>query len=147
MEPDFSDILFRQFFLSLMWNDFFYLSSTFALNRARELLCYTNFELKLHDSQQSAPKYRSSCSLMFCKVYVLKAFVCYLLSNFYFSPNGSPSKTMKNVFYFIQKALLVLEIFKFLWFFVLEIFKFFYFRLPLFFSLSAIALELIQEKS
>ena len=29
-----------------------------------------------------------------------KAFVRYLLSNFYFSPNDSPSKTMKNVFLF-----------------------------------------------
>ena len=27
--------------------------------------------------------------------------VRYFLSNFYFSPNDSPSKTMKNVFYFI----------------------------------------------
>ena len=34
-----------------------------------------------------------------------------------FSPNDSPSKTLKNVFYFIQKALFVLEIFKFLLFF------------------------------
>ena len=32
---------------------------------------------------------------------VLKACVRYFLSNFYFSPNDSPSKTMKNVFYFI----------------------------------------------
>ena len=31
----------------------------------------------------------------------LKACVHHFLSNFYFSPNGSPSKTMKNVFYFI----------------------------------------------
>ena len=31
----------------------------------------------------------------------LKACVCYFLSNFFFSPNDSPSKTMKNVFYFI----------------------------------------------
>ena len=35
---------------------------------------------------------------------------------------------MKDVFYFIEKAL-----------FVLEIFKFLYFHLPLFFSMSAIA--------
>ena len=49
---------------------------------------------------------------------------------FIFSPNDSPSKTMKNVFYFIQKAL-----------FVLEIFKCLYFHPPLFFSLSAIALD------
>ena len=52
-------------------------------------------------------------------------------TNFYFSPNDSPSKTMKDVFYFIQKAL-----------FVLKIFKFLYFHLSLIFSLSAIALEL-----
>ena len=31
----------------------------------------------------------------------LKACVCYFLSNLYFQPNDSPSKTMKNVFYFI----------------------------------------------
>ena len=49
---------------------------------------------------------------------------------FIFSPNDSPSKTMKNAFYFIKKAL-----------FVLEIIKFFYFRPSLFFSLLAIALE------
>ena len=34
-----------------------------------------------------------------------------------FSPNDIPLKTMKNVFHFIEKALFVLEIFKFLWFF------------------------------
>ena len=56
--------------------------------------------------------------------------VGYFLSNFYFSSNDSPSKTTKNVFYFIWKAL-----------FVLKIFRFLYFCLPLFFSLSAIALE------
>ena len=47
-----------------------------------------------------------------------------------FSPNDSPSKTMKNAFYFIKKAI-----------FVLEIIKFFYFHPSLFFSLSAIASE------
>ena len=31
----------------------------------------------------------------------LKACVCYFLLNLYFSPNDSPSKTMKNVFCFI----------------------------------------------
>ena len=67
--------------------------------------------------------------------FLFKACVRYFLSNFYFSPNDSPSKTMKNVFYFIEKAL-----------FVLEIFKFLYFRLPLFFTLSAIALEVDPRK-
>ena len=33
---------------------------------------------------------------------------------FIFSPNDSPLKAMKNAFYFIKKALFVLEIFKFL---------------------------------
>ena len=32
---------------------------------------------------------------------IIKAFVCYFLSDFYFSPNDSPLKTMKNAFYFI----------------------------------------------
>ena len=67
----------------------------------------------------------------FVSICELKARVRYFLTNFYLSPNDSPSKTMKGVFYFIQRAL-----------FVLEIFKFLYFHLPLFFSLSAIALEL-----
>ena len=49
---------------------------------------------------------------------------------FIFSSNNIASKTVKNAFYFILKAL-----------FVLEIFKFSYFCPPLFFSLSAIALE------
>ena len=42
---------------------------------------------------------------------------------------------MKNVFYFIKKAL-----------FVLNIFTFFYFHLPLFFFLAAIALEVDSTK-
>ena len=60
-----------------------------------------------------------------------KACVCYFLTNFYFPLNDSPWKTMKDVFYFIQKAL-----------FIFKIFKFLYFDLPLFFCLSTIALEL-----
>ena len=58
-----------------------------------------------------------------------KACVRYFLTNFYLSPNDSPSKTMKDVFYFIWKAL-----------FVLGTFDFLCFHLPLFFSLSAITL-------
>ena len=38
-------------------------------------------------------------SCEFCEIF--KACVRYFLSNFYFSPNDSPSKTMKNVLYFI----------------------------------------------
>ena len=72
---------------------------------------------------------------LFVKTVVRIACVHYFLSNFYFSPNDSPSKTMKNVFYFIKKAL-----------FVLKIFKFLYFCLSLFFSLSAIAFEVDPRK-
>ena len=38
---------------------------------------------------------------VFHKIDVLKACVHYFLTNIYFSPNDSPSKTMKYVFYFI----------------------------------------------
>ena len=34
-------------------------------------------------------------------IYLLRACVCYFLLNVYFSPNDSPSKPAKNVFYFI----------------------------------------------
>ena len=40
---------------------------------------------------------------------VFKTFACYFLTNFYFSPNDSPSKTMKDVSYFILKSLFVLR--------------------------------------
>ena len=64
------------------------------------------------------------------KIYVFKACVRYFYRIFIFSANDGPSKTMKNDFYFMKKAL-----------FVLEIIEFLYFHLPLFFSHSAIALE------
>ena len=38
---------------------------------------------------------------------------------FVFSPNDSPSKIIKKVFDFIKKAIFVLKIFKFLYFFLL----------------------------
>ena len=47
---------------------------------------------------------------------IIKACARYFLSNFYFSSNDSPSKTMKNGFYLILKALFVPEIFKSLYF-------------------------------
>ena len=63
--------------------------------------------MKTHFTKQirNAEKYRD-----------LKVCVRYFLSNLYFSPNDSPLETTKNVFYFILKALFVLEIFKFLYF-------------------------------
>ena len=65
-------------------------------------------------------------------ILMIIAYVHYFLSNFCFQPNDSPSKTMKNIFFFIPKDL-----------FVLEIFNFLYFRLPLFISLSPIVLEVV----
>ena len=48
-------------------------------------------------------------------VWFFKASLCYFLSNvFFFLPNDSSLKTVKNVFYFIKKICFVLEIFKFL---------------------------------
>ena len=41
----------------------------------------------------------------------IKACICYFLTNFYLSPNDSPSETVEDVFYFIEKALFVLKIF------------------------------------
>ena len=45
----------------------------------------------------------------FCQLFFYQFFI--------FSPNDSPSKTMKSIFYFIEKALFVFKIFKFLWLF------------------------------
>ena len=59
--------------------------------------------------------------IKFLLVIEVKACVCYFLTNFCFSPNDSPTKTMKDV---------------------LKMFEFLYFHLPFFFSLSIIALEL-----
>ena len=59
-------------------------------------------------------------------VILIDCMIC--LSNFYFSPNDTPSKTMKNVF--ISSKIL----------FSFSRLKFLYFCLPLFFPLSAIAL-------
>ena len=49
--------------------------------------------------------------------FILKLVSAIFYEIFIFSPNDSPSKTIKNVFYFIVKALFVLEIFNFLSFF------------------------------
>ena len=66
------------------------------------------------------------------KALIFKACVRYFLSNIYFSPNDSPSKTMKNVFLFHQKS----SSFQ----------TYSNFRVPLFFSLSPIALEVDPRK-
>ena len=52
--------------------------------------------------------------MLVAKTICIKACVRYFLSMFIFSSSNRPSKTMKNVFYFILKALFVFKIFKFL---------------------------------
>ena len=65
------------------------------------------------------------------------AFYQNFISKYYFFPNDEKwSKTMKNAFYFIKKAL-----------FILKIFKYLYIHFPPFFSPSAIALEVDSRKS
>ena len=56
--------------------------------------------------------------------------VCAIFIKFLLFQQMTVLQKLKDAFYFIEKAL-----------FILEIFKFLYFPLPLFFSLSAIALE------
>ena len=66
---------------------------------------------------------------------ILKACLRYFWRNFWFSPNDSPSKNMKDVFYFVEKAL-----------FVLKIFAYLYFHLPLFSPCQPLLKSLIQDK-
>ena len=66
-------------------------------------------------TKQCTVNYLQKASI--CMIYyIFKACACYFLSNFYFSRNDTPSKTMKFFFYFIKKALFVLNIFQFLFF-------------------------------
>ena len=60
--------------------------------------------LSLSVSQLHSVKYLKLVSAIFYQICI-------------FSSNDSLLKTIKNVFYFISKALFALEIFKFLWFF------------------------------
>ena len=68
-------------------------------------------------------------SYRFLAEVTFKVCVRYFLSSFYFPPNYSPAKTMKNNLFHLKSS------------FCFTLFKFLYFRLPLFFSPSAIALE------
>ena len=53
-------------------------------------------------------------SVLSIELQILKLVSAIFYQIFIFSPNDSPLKTMKNVFYFIEIARFVLEIFKFL---------------------------------
>ena len=66
---------------------------------------------------------------------LVEAFVCYFLSNFYFSSNDSPSKTTTNAFFFHLKSSLRSQDIQIL-----------AFRSSRLFSLSAIALEVDPRK-
>ena len=61
-------------------------------------------------------QYTSYCNIetTVCSISFLKLVSAIFYEIFIFSPNDSPSKAIKNVFYSIKKALFILEIFKFL---------------------------------
>ena len=75
-----------------------------------------NLHLKPIAFSQVTEAYLGPCQTCMI-VQLLKLVSAIFYQIFIFSPNDSPSKTMKSVFYFILKALFVLEIFKFLSFF------------------------------
>ena len=86
--------------------------------------------LKTTGNKRALSQKKTTSELYFKYIY----FKACVLNFFHFSPNDSPSKTIKNVFISYKKL------------FVLEIFKFLDFRLFHFFSLSTIALEVDQRK-
>ena len=65
-----------------------------------------DWHLKSKDTEYNIHLIKNYCIKVsmqkICSIHklILKACVCYFLSNFYFSPYDSPSKTIKNVFYF-----------------------------------------------
>ena len=101
-----------------------------------------SFDKVLMSNLFTFSRYQTKCVIEFLferveDVINFKACVCYFYQFFTFSPNDSPSKTMKNTFYFIKKAL-----------FVLKIIKFFCFCLTLFLSpCQSLLQRLIQDKS
>ena len=88
------------------------------------LITYTSM---VHVTQAGFPS-ASIVNLAHLYCLIFKVCIHYFYQIFVFPLSDSLLKTMKNAFYFIEKV-------------VLEMFKFLYFHLPLFFSLSAIALE------
>ena len=81
--------------------------SSFAISRNKDGLFLCDVRDSQKDIFEGKPpknldfkKQKSKVILNISKT-ILKACVHYFLSNFYFSPNDSPSKTMKNIFYFI----------------------------------------------
>ena len=70
------------------------------------------FEESVHSQKQK--RYNNDFNdVVLVSLLLLKLVPAIFYQFLIFSPNDSPSKTMKNVFYFIEKALFVLEIFKF----------------------------------
>ena len=107
-------------------NTFFFavLSCHYGFTNYFEIL---NFVFSNTIPKEFQPVKYQLLGLVFPEIIKLKACVFYFLSKFYFSLNHSPSKTMKNVFYFIWKA-----------YFILELFRFLYFHLPLFFPCQSL---------
>ena len=63
-----------------------------------------------HRAERKRKRLKTSKKAVYKELKLVSA-ICYEI--FIFSPNNSPLKTTKNVFYFMKKALFILEIFKF----------------------------------
>ena len=81
-------------FLGILWEELPYIINKLS-------------NLGVSDEELQNESYQEQCNL-------LKLVTAIFYQIFVFPPNDSPSKTMKNVFYFIKKALFFPEIFKLL---------------------------------
>ena len=105
------------------------------LEPKKERICSIQFCCNIRNMVFPVQNFINSNAKIFNRIcgidsFSIKVCICYFYQISIFSPNDSPSKTMKNAFYLIKKAL-----------FVLVIIKFSYFPPSFFFSLLAIALE------
>ena len=70
-----------------------------------------------HGTMKYNPSNTAVSPLYLHKIILLNLVSAIFYQIFFFSSNDSPSKTIKNVFYFIERALFILDIFNFLRFF------------------------------
>ena len=87
--------------------------------RSMGVICYDRWVLSVcHKHYVKDWCFMNSQPTFLFLTYVNLKFVSTSFYHFFmFSPNDSSSKTTKNVFYFIWKALFVFKIFNFFWFF------------------------------
>ena len=99
------------------WSIYLFSTITSLEIKCQEIMSVDSFPIKIGLSQGSIlnPKLvlASICDQLDHLLFDFKACVHYFLANFYFSPKDSPSKAMKNVFYFIEKAVFALKVFTF----------------------------------